>query len=128
MRIWELSKKSLLSIDTIRYYEKRGLIKSEKSINSSNDYKNYNLDCLKRLEFIKIMKQLGLTLSECKQGLEDMDNNKMTCESKQKFINNKITEINKKISELEKIKWIFTELLTSTDKNNVKKVKKMLEE
>jgi hypothetical protein len=55
-----------------------------------------------------------------------MENNTMTCDSKQKFINKKLLEINKKINELKKIKKIFIEISKSKEENNLNKVKKML--
>jgi hypothetical protein len=55
-----------------------------------------------------------------------MENNTMTYDSKQKFINKKLLEINKKINELRKIKKIFIEISKSKEENNLNKVKKML--
>lgn len=126
MRIWELSKQSGLSIDTIRYYEKRWLIKSLESKENSNNYREYDIKCVQKIEYIKIMKKLWLTLTECKNGLEQMENKTLTCEWKKEFINNKISEIDKKIYELNKIKSVFEELLDFQDENNVDKVKKLL--
>lgn len=126
MRIWELSKATWLSNDTLRYYEKRGLIISNTWSESSNNYKNYDKKNIQNIEYIKIMKKLWLTLTECKNGLDQMENNTMTKDDKQEFINKKITEIDKKIADLQKIKWTFIELSKNNSKNNVDKVNEML--
>jgi len=66
MLIGELSKRSGLSRDTIRYYEKRMLLAaSERDI--GNDYKNYGPEALERLKQIQRLKDVGFTLQEIGQ-------------------------------------------------------------
>lgn len=63
MKISEVSKKYNLSVDTLRYYEKIGLIDS---VNKTLGVRNYsNEDCL-RIEFIICMKHAGLSLDDIK--------------------------------------------------------------
>lgn len=69
MKINEASEKTGLSCDTIRYYEKIGLVNPLKK-----DYsRDYSLVDIERLEIIVKLKNTGLTLDEIKS-LVDLDN------------------------------------------------------
>ena len=57
MLIGELSKKAQLSRDTIRFYEKKGLIKAKPSASEYNTYKNYTEENLQRILLIKKAKR-----------------------------------------------------------------------
>ena len=64
MRIGQLAKKSGLSRDTLRFYEKKGLIRSEKEQGGSNSYRSYPDETLITLERISEAQTAGLTLSD----------------------------------------------------------------
>ncbi len=61
MKISEFSTKSNISIDTIRYYEKLGLLKANRL---ANDRKDYTEDNIKQLQTIIMLKKLNLTLDD----------------------------------------------------------------
>lgn len=68
MLIGELSKRSGYSRDTIRYYEKIGLIVLPKpSRRNSNNYKDYPVEVLLTLKAIRKYKDLGFTLEEIRE-------------------------------------------------------------
>ncbi len=62
MRIGELAKQSGIPVDTLRYYEKEGLI-AEPPRNSSG-YRVYSPDTLHYLNFIRSAKDVGFSLKE----------------------------------------------------------------
>lgn len=104
MLIGEISKKTELSRDTIRFYEKRGLIKVESSVSEFNNYKEYTEDTLRRLLLIKKTKRFGFTLNEISELLELVDLNKASCSIFKEKVIHKIADIDKRIQELEDIK------------------------
>jgi len=65
MKIGELSKETGVSIDTIRYYEQRGLIPP--AGRSASGYRQYSDEDVSRLAFIVQSKELGFTLEEISQ-------------------------------------------------------------
>jgi len=65
MKIGEISKKVGVSIDTIRYYEQRGLIPA--AVRSESGYRQYSPEDVTRLKFIVQAKELGFTLEETGQ-------------------------------------------------------------
>lgn len=64
MLIGELSAKTGLSRDTIRFYEKQGLIKVSRGQRRDNNYKEYPEEVVDRLLTVKRLKGLGFTLNE----------------------------------------------------------------
>lgn len=108
MLIGELSKGCGLSRDTIRFYEKCGLIAVGKKERRFNNYKEYSEETLKRLLSIKQLKNFGFTLNEVAELLELLEMDKATCNNVSHKIDDKVLLINQKIQEL---KTVRTQLL-----------------
>ena len=104
MLIGELSKKTGFSRDTIRYYEKLGLLKSPGRAGHFNTYKNYTEAELKRLLAIRQIKDYGFTLKETHGMLVLFEQGVLEHERGNRFIQRKIDRIENKIRELELIK------------------------
>ena len=64
MRIGELSKRSGFTKDTIRFYEKLGLISLKKKGRNKYQFKDYPETILRRLVAIRQIKDYGFTLQE----------------------------------------------------------------
>jgi MerR family mercuric resistance operon transcriptional regulator len=65
LTIGKIARSAELAIDTVRYYEREGLI--EKPARSASGYRNYRPEIVARLRFIRQAKELGFTLSEIKE-------------------------------------------------------------
>ena len=66
MRIGQLSATTGLSRDTLRFYEKRGLLVSRRL---ENGYRDYLADSVNWLQYLRTAKSLGFTLSEIEADL-----------------------------------------------------------
>ena len=64
MRIGQLSKRTGLSRDTIRFYERQGLIFPEESRENSNNYKSYPEDAVLTLEIVRDAQAAGLSITD----------------------------------------------------------------
>jgi MerR family copper efflux transcriptional regulator len=62
MTIGRLAKQAGVNIDTIRYYERNGLI--PEPLRRASGYRQYGVGDLRRLRFILRAKDLGFTLAE----------------------------------------------------------------
>ena len=65
MRIGELAKQSGVGVQTLRYYERRGLI--TKPARRPSGYRDYSPDCVRLIHLIKWAQRLGFTLDEIKE-------------------------------------------------------------
>ena len=102
LKIGELSKESGVSIDTIRFYEEKGLISPISR--SDKGYRFYNSATSNALKFIISSKELGFTLNEIKDLINIQVSKKGKCSLTLDKIKEKELDIDKKISELRKIK------------------------
>lgn len=101
MYIGSVSQKTGFSRDTIRFYEKKGLIELDPQDRYPNNYKNYSVDIVKRLLMIREMKQFGFTLNEIKTILKNRDDGKLDCKKGEVEVRQRISEIDKQIKELQ---------------------------
>ncbi|CAG5074587.1 Mercuric resistance operon regulatory protein [Dyadobacter sp. CECT 9623] len=104
MLIGELSKQAGLSRDTIRFYEKQGLIAVGRKERRFNNYKEYSEDTLQRLLHIKRIKGFGFTLNETAHFLDMIERKQATCGDVSEKISEKVSLIERKIADLEFIK------------------------
>jgi MerR family Zn(II)-responsive transcriptional regulator of zntA len=104
MQISELAQRTGFSIDTIRFYEKKGLIDKAFIHRKSNSYREYTDHAVERLVFIQRAKRLGFTLAEIQKFIHDWENNVLTDDQKEALLRQKIALIDGQIHELEQMK------------------------
>lgn len=116
MLINELSKRTGVSIPTLRYYENYGLFKgvSDEKI-KTNNYKNYDESIVEKIEIIVGAKEVGFTLSEIKSLLESWYNKRLSKEKKIAVVNNKVNEIDAKIRQLKQVKKLLIEAINDIE-------------
>ena len=108
MLISELSQKVGVSKDTIRFYEKAGLLDSNTQ-RGANNYRHYDDEAVARLEFIRQGKALGFTLSEIKKVMDEWDT--LSLEEKVQITRNKIKEVDEKIGQFQGYRCYLVEKL-----------------
>lgn len=64
MKIGEIAKRTNLSESTLRYYEKKGLIKVARDQNGRRDYEESDIEWIK---FIRRLKETGMLLKEIRR-------------------------------------------------------------
>lgn len=101
LRIGELAKRSGLSVETLRYYERRGLIPPPERLASG--YRSFPEQTLDRLVFIKRSKELGFSLDEIAELLQlEIDPSIGAAEVKGR-VDSKIAMIERKIADLKQL-------------------------
>jgi MerR family transcriptional regulator, mercuric resistance operon regulatory protein len=106
--IGELSKQSNVNIETIRYYEKIGVMPAPGR--SAGGYRIYGADHLKRLSFVRRSRQLGFSLDEIRELLRLVDGHAYTCAEVQALTLNHVAEIRRKITDLKRLKRVMAEM------------------
>ncbi|TDW96586.1 MerR family transcriptional regulator [Dinghuibacter silviterrae] len=100
MRIGELSRKSGFSKDTIRFYEKKGLIRLEDRTRNRFAFKDYPESVLRRLCAIRQIKEYGFTLQETLGIITLMEEGVMQPERGIRYVQRKIARIDETIRQL----------------------------
>ena len=111
MQIGQLAKRAGVAVDTVRYYERQGLM--PKPSREFSGYRHYEDDDVQRLRFIRRAKTLGFTLEEISGLLElsarrheDMAELKQAAETR-------LFAVEARIAELARIRDGLQQLVTS---------------
>ena len=112
MKIHELSKRSGIHLETIRYYEKMGLMLEPKRL--ANGYRDYDEASLKQLKFIKTCRALDFSLAEIKFFNEMKTQKSQHCEV-DSMLAKHLVSVEEKIAELTEIKHFLQSLITEDE-------------
>lgn len=104
MLIGQLSKRTGFSKDTIRYYEKIGLILLPKRSRMDNNYKDYPEELVYTLNAIRKYKELGFTLEEIRELLVLQSIHVLDISKLLQIVERKITGINAELDKLHEFK------------------------
>jgi len=104
MLIKELADRMGVSVDTIRFYEKQGLLDETHFQRTSNGYRHYSEVALQRLQLIKMGQAAGFTLSEMQQAIHAWETDELTPQEKEFYMCRKLEEIDQKMNALNDIK------------------------
>ncbi len=110
MRIGELARKSGLSRDTIRFYERYGLLSSAPGQETTNRYRDYPDDSLLTLELVNQAKSAGLTIADILRLVAQLNQRSDDDFDGETFLDEKIAEIEARIATSRK----FLETLRQT--------------
>ncbi|RMG66911.1 MAG: Zn(2+)-responsive transcriptional regulator [Calditrichaeota bacterium] len=106
--IGKLAARAGVNIDTIRFYERQGLMPEPRRRESG--YRLYSDEDLKRLRFILRAKELGFTLREIRDLLELRVDGETGCEDVRRQAEAKIALIDQKIARLRQVREALSRL------------------
>ena len=102
LTVGKLADHGGVNVQTIRYYERRGLL--PKPVRSPSGYRTYSAEALRRLRFIRRAQVLGFSLAEIEELLSLRVQPGMTCGDIRRRAREKIRAVNEKIAELQRIR------------------------
>lgn len=102
LSIGQLARRAGVGIETVRFYERRGLL--EEPARKESGYRQYDEDVVARLRFIKRAKELGFSLKEIKELLALRVDPTTTCAEVKSKAEAKIADIEQKIEVLQRMK------------------------
>jgi MerR family mercuric resistance operon transcriptional regulator len=108
LSIGKLSKQSGVNIETIRYYEKIGVMPAPGR--SAGGFRVYGPDHLKRLSFVRRCRLLGFSLDEIRSLLRLVDGHGHTCVEVHALMLSHLAEIRRKIRDLRRLQRAMAEM------------------
>ena len=109
LTIGKVARLAGVGIETIRFYEREGLIPNPPR--SESGYRHYGEDSVARIRFIKKAKQLGFSLSEIGELLSLRAKPSGTCADVQHKAREKMAEIDQKVEALQSMRSALQELV-----------------
>ncbi|CAN4279217.1 heavy metal-responsive transcriptional regulator [Pseudoxanthomonas sp. LjRoot125] len=102
MNIGQLSRRTGVPIDTVRYYEKQHLLPAP--TRSASGYRHYEADDVLRLTFIRRAKVLGFTLEEIRDLLALSRNDSGDMAGIRAAAADKLADVERRLAELTRVR------------------------
>lgn len=99
MKVKEIATAAGVSPDTVRFYTREGLLRPVR--NPDNNYQLYDAEDLRRLRFARKARQLGFSLPEIRQILEQADDHHSPCPMVRDVFTQRLAEVEREIGELQ---------------------------
>jgi MerR family mercuric resistance operon transcriptional regulator len=106
--IGALSTRSGVHIETIRYYEKIGIVPAP--ARSAGGYRIYGADHVRRLHFIRRGRELGFSLDELRGLLHLVDGQTYTCREVHALTVEHLAAIHQKIADLQRLEQVMSDM------------------
>jgi len=111
MTIGQVAYEAGVNVQTLRYYERRGILEAPKR--SASGYREYSPDTVRLIRFIKRAQDLGFTLSEIEELLDLREHRPRKREAVRDLAAAKIRDIEEKVRDLESMKRALNVLVDS---------------
>jgi DNA-binding transcriptional MerR regulator len=113
MKIGQVADLAEVSIDTVRFYERRGVLPVPER--TASGYRTYTPATVERIRLARRLQHLGLTLDEVIDALHTTDGGDVTCASQRWRLEAVLDRIDTKITELEATRRHVHEVMTACD-------------
>lgn len=115
--IGKLSNKTGVNIETIRFYEKQGIL--PKPFRSDSGRRMYNYEDVKRLNFIHRCRRLGFSLKDIFSLLSLIDGGDHTCKQVHEIAALHVDDVKQKILALQQMETVLDEMIDHCSKGDV---------
>lgn len=101
MGIGELARRTGVNVETIRYYERAGIVPAPPR--TEGGHRAYDTGFVRRLTFVARARRLGFSLQEIRSLLRLVDANSLTCADVRELTLSHADEIRRKIADLRQL-------------------------
>ncbi|MCF8198023.1 MAG: Cd(II)/Pb(II)-responsive transcriptional regulator [Sulfuritalea sp.] len=109
MKIGEIAQAAACPVETIRYYEREGLLPP--TVRSSGNYRIYSAIHFERLNFIRRCRSLDMSLGEIRSLFQLRDSETPDCRAIDDLVNTHLLHVENRMRELRALKKQLRELL-----------------
>ena len=114
MKIGQVAERAGVSVDTVRFYERRGVLPAPDRLPSG--YRTYTAATVERIRLARRLQALGLTLDEVVDALHATDRGDATCASERWRLEAVVERIDAKIAELRAVRREVTKVMGACDR------------
>lgn len=102
MKIGEVARRAGVTIDTVRFYERRGVLPP--AARSPSGYRDFPASAVERIRGARALQRLGFSLDEVVDALRSHDRGGATCESERWRLESVLERIDARIAELREVR------------------------
>ena len=111
LTIGKVARGAGLAVDTVRYYEREGLL--NKPARTASGYRHYTTDAVARLRFIRQSKELGFSLAEIKDLLALRVTPGKSCADVRAHAEHKVADVDRRIASLKRVRGALVKLASA---------------
>lgn len=104
MQIRELAARSGLAADTLRFYERSGLLDGRHVVRAANGYRSYTSAAVERVAQIRQAQAAGFTLREVAEVLAAFDGGRLTPAAVRGYCARKLADVESRIAALQRLR------------------------
>ncbi len=108
--IGEVARRSGVKIETIRFYERSGLLAPPPR--TTGGHRVYGSAAAQRLNFIRRARELGFTLAQVRELLALADERGATCAEVERLARDHLVEVRSRIADLSRMDVVLSDLVT----------------
>jgi DNA-binding transcriptional MerR regulator len=102
LRSGELARLAGVSTDTLRHYERKGVLPAPRRLN--NGYREYPAEALDRIRLVRGSLAVGFTLDELARILKQRDGGSAPCHQVRDLAAAKLTEVEERLKEMKSVR------------------------
>jgi Hg(II)-responsive transcriptional regulator len=125
MRSSEVASQAGVNVQTLRYYERRGILPEPRR--SGSGYRSYDAQAVRTVRFVKCAQQLGFSLEEIDSLLELAAGGPRSCDAAKTLAAEKIGELEAKMARLSAMRDSLRQLVATCDRSPNKRECPLLE-
>lgn len=126
VRTGEVAAQAHVNAQTLRYYERRGLLPQPERTHSG--YRAYTAEAVRVVRFVKRAQQLGFTLDEIEELLHLAQGGPASCEDATAMARSRIADLQQRIDELVGMRDALTRLIDTCDQPHAERECPILQE
>lgn len=113
MKIGQVAREAGVTVDTVRFYERRGVLPQPER--SPSGYRMYTPTAIERIKLAKQLQALGLNLGEIIDALHAVDSGPVTCTSERWRLERVVEQIDAQIVQLQTVRSNVLDVLAECD-------------
>lgn len=117
MRIGELAKATGTKAETIRYYEREGILPAADRTDSN--YRDYSQNHLAALTFVRRARGLGFSMAQVRELLALSDHDEKPCEDVDQLVRQQLSAVDSKIADLSMLREELAQLSRSCQSDRI---------
>ncbi|WP_397505807.1 helix-turn-helix domain-containing protein [Qipengyuania sp. R86523] len=117
MRIGELAKATGTKAETIRYYEREGILPVADRTDSN--YRDYSQNHLAALTFVRRARGLGFSMAQVRELLALSDHDEKPCEDVDQLVRQQLSDVDSKIADLTTLREELAQLSRSCQSDRI---------
>lgn len=117
MRIGELARATGTNAETIRYYEREGILPAADRTDSN--YRDYSNNHLAALTFVRRARQLGFSMAQVRELLALSDRADNPCRDVDRLAQEQLREVERKLADLASLRDKLRQMIRSCDADTI---------